>query len=157
MHSLIQERLEDLLAGPMPDSGSPEVGRHLEACAECRDEFALLQTHARMLQTLRASEELEVRAGFYARVLNRIDAQKPAGGWLTLLQSPFAFRIALASVVLTLMMGTYLFTTSEDQAPEMAQQVEMQVIHEDQLPIIEAGQPRDPDSVLVSLASYREQ
>jgi len=156
MHSLIQERLEDLLSGAAPGGISGEVSRHLETCDECRDEVAMLQGHAHMLRTLRASEELEVRAGFYARVLNRIEAQKPAGGWLTLLQSPFAFRIALASVVLTLLMGTYLFT-NEDQAPDVAQQQEMQVIHEDQVPIIEAGQPRDPDSVLVSLASYQEQ
>jgi len=156
MHSLIQERLEDLLTGVTPGGASGEVGRHLETCEECRAEVAMLQSHSALLQTLRVADELEVRAGFYARVLNRIESQKPAGGWLSLLQSPFAFRIALASLVLTLMMGTFLLT-NEDQTPDVAQQQEMQVPREDQVAIIEAGQQRDPDSVLVSLASYQEQ
>ncbi|MEO8027558.1 MAG: hypothetical protein ABI823_13845, partial [Bryobacteraceae bacterium] len=133
-----------------------EVSRHLDTCAECSGEIELLRSHAQMLQALRSPADMEVRAGFYARVMDRIDAQRPADGWMSLLQSAFAFRIALASVVLTLLVGTYLFT-NEEQPPAVAQQQELRLIHEDQMPMIEVGQPRDPDSVLVSLASYREQ
>ncbi len=155
MHSLIQERLEDLLSGATPAGRGEDVSRHLETCTECRDEIAMLRGHAQLLRALRVQEEMEVRAGFYSRVLHHIEAQRPSGGWMSLLQSPFALRIALASVALTLLIGTVLFT-NEDQGPEMAQ-TELQMIHEDQMPIIESGQARDPDSVLVSLASYQEQ
>ena len=53
MHSLIQERLEDLLTGVPPDGLDGEVSRHMENCAECRDEIAILRNHAEMLRTLR--------------------------------------------------------------------------------------------------------
>lgn len=157
MHSLIQEHLEDLLSGSARADQPVEVQRHLDGCSECQSEVAVLRRHSELLQSLRSPAELEVRAGFYARVLDRIEAQRPASGWMNLLESAFAFRIALASAVLALLMGTYI-VTNEDRAGETtAQQQELHVIHEDQVPIIETGQPRDPDSVLVSLATYQEQ
>lgn len=150
MHSLIRERLEDVLAGRHTEP----VRRHLAECEECREHVAEMTANAQALRLLRAPAAVEVRAGFYARVLERIDAQRPAITWRSFFESAFALRIALASLALVLMVGTYLYTN--DDEPEIARAVQSESIHNDDVSIIEAGQLRDPDAVLASLASYQE-
>ena len=64
------------------------------------------------------SQDIEPRAGFYARVMERIEAQ-PASIWSVFLDRKFGFRLAVASAVLVALLGTYL-VTSEPSGPELA-------------------------------------
>ena len=151
MHRLIEERLEEILAG----SSSAEIERHLESCAPCRDEVARMQAHASMLRELRPAAEAAPAPGFYARVMNRIDAEGQGSIWNMFLDPAFGLRIAFASMALLVMMGAYLVSAEQSVASVEVAELEQQVspvLVLDQQPIT-----TDPDQVLVSLASYRQE
>ena len=151
MHRLIQDRLEEVLADSNPNGSGPAAD-HLAECAECREEVSALRHHAAMLRLLRApvvnDETLAPRPGFYARVMERIEAQRPIDIWQLFSDSAFGRRIAVASVALVLVFSLYL-VSSERYAP-------VTVTIDDQPSISQAGLP-DKDAVLVDLVTYREQ
>ena len=77
MHRLIRENLEEVLKYDEVQKGAsaehPAV-RHLAACRECREDLTAMRQHAALLKGWRApSEDVEPRAGFYARVMERIE------------------------------------------------------------------------------------
>ena len=157
MHRVIRDHLEEVLAD---SPGSDSARQHLAECEECRGEVTRMRQHARMLRTLRAGE-MEPRAGFYARVLERIEAEGPASIWNVFSESPFGRRIALASMALAVAIGFYLFS-AEQTDPAVAQStvefVSGPIAGEDQpgLDLTKNGAP-DRDAVLVNLVTYREQ
>lgn len=167
MHRLIQDRLEQVLRetdGERVDNNP--AAAHLAACEECRLEVSAMRRHAAMLRTLRAPEDLTPRPGFYARVMERIDAQRPIDIWQLFFDSAFARRIAIASMATALLLGVYL-VSSERLASE-PQPVTLSVALPDELTgdvpsaaarpgvVVSAGLP-DKDAVLVNLVTYREQ
>lgn len=88
MHRRVRDRLEDILAGAGGNAGQHgseakglEAARHLDECADCRQTVAALRDQQRMLRSLRAPEEVEPKAGFYARVIERIESQGVASIW----------------------------------------------------------------------------
>src|SRR4051794_15458692 len=97
MHRVVQAQIERALNR---SELSSEALAHLEQCESCRDQFAAMQQHAAMLRQMRPPEEAEPRAGFYARVLERIEAEGPVSIWNIFMESPFGRRIALASLAL---------------------------------------------------------
>jgi hypothetical protein len=152
MHRLIQDRLEEVLADANPDGSGP-ADAHLAECAECREEVSALRHHSAMLRSLRApvlanDETLTPRPGFYARVMERIEAQRPIDIWQLFSDSAFGRRIAVASVALAVVFSLYL-VSSERYAP-------VTITIDDQPSISHAGLP-DKDTVLVDLVTYREQ
>lgn len=175
MHHEIRQGLEEYLSG---DSTDPEIPArfkaHLGECAECTQELEALRAQAGWLRTLRASEDVEPRPGFYARVMERIEAQ-PASIWSVFLEPRFGFRLAVASAALAALLGTYL-VVSEPSGPELAssppsvsksagisrpagmsQNVSTSVAGT-QAASDEDGawQEQQRDAVLVNLASYRQ-
>jgi len=154
MHRLIQDHLEEVLAASRMGSSNEgsEASAHLAACDECRREVEAMHEHADVLRKLRA--DVEPRAGFYARVMERIEAQGPISIWSVFSESPFGRRIAIAAMALALVLGLYLVTSEEmsDRTTTFA------VAGEDQpgLVLTPSGPP-DRDSVLVNLVTYREQ
>ncbi len=116
---------------------------------------------AALLRELRtpAAVEAEPRSGFYARVMERIEAQGAVSIWNVFFESPFGRRIAAASIALALLLGTYLVTSERfpEAARDNGQAVQM-VAGEDQpgMVLTPEGAP-DRDSVLVNLVTYQEQ
>ncbi len=165
MHRVIRDHLEEVLA-ELPENNHKETtaaAQHLIQCEECRGEIAQMRRQARMLRTLRAPGEVEPRPGFYARVMERIEAEGPISIWSVFSESPFGRRIAVASGALALALGLYLFT-AERQEP-MQHTVEFvsgplagPLPGEDQpgVDLTRSGAP-DRDAVLVNLVTYREQ
>lgn len=152
MHRLIQDRLEEVLADSNPN-GSGTAAAHLAECAECREQVSALRHHAAMLRLLRApvnDDALAPRPGFYARVMERIEAQRPIDIWQLFSDSAFGRRIAVASVALVLLFSFYL-VSSERYAPVM-----ITVDDHPGMTLSKAGLP-DKDTVLVDLVTYREQ
>jgi predicted anti-sigma-YlaC factor YlaD len=179
MHLVMRDRLEKALAGT-PDE---ETRRHLAECPDCSAEFGFMKEHAEALRLLQAPVELEPRAGFYARVMERIEAEG-ASIWDLFFESVFGRRIAIASLALALLFGVYLISAEHSDASVVAtadQPVQV-------MPSVDLGpgvdqppsplvpdtsaideQPRvqsvglggavtpDQDSVLVNLVTYREQ
>lgn len=164
MHRLVRENLEEVLGG-----AESAATRHLAECTDCRDEVAAMRKQAALLRTLRTpAEEVEPRPGFYARVLERIEAQAPASIW-SLFESVFGRRIAVASLALAVLLSVYLVSTDQ-QEPEFAYSYSQEaaevlpvpvptgqfVALHDQAGVMPFDEP-DEDAVLVNLVTYREQ
>ncbi len=161
MHREIRDHIENVLAGSEPE--------HLAGCEECRSEVQGMQEHTALLRELRAPESFlaEPRAGFYARVMERIEAEGPISIWNLFIESAFGRRIAVASMALAILLGVYLVTSersAEDPmiAGQEAQQ-QLVVVGEDgparvitQMDQSPAGQSSE-DAVLADLVTYREQ
>jgi len=110
MHQPIRDNLEEYLKGSTRKVPQ-EFQTHLEACEQCASELRLYQGQAEMLRCLRTAGEVDPRAGFYARVMDRIEQQGRFSVWSALLQPHFGRRLAMASAVLVMLLGTYLVTT----------------------------------------------
>jgi hypothetical protein len=152
MHRIIQDHLEEVLAGSNPKELSPAAA-HLAECAECREEVSALRSHSAMLQTLRANDDnLAPRPGFYARVMERIEAQRPIDIWQLFFDSVFGRRIAMASVALALLFSFYLVSSER-----LAQPVTISVDEDHPGMTLSAAGLPDKDTVLVDLVTYREQ
>lgn len=179
MHHVMRDRLEKALAGT-PDE---ETRRHLAECPDCSAEFGFMLEQSEALRLLRSPAELEPRAGFYARVMERIEAEG-ASIWDLFFESVFGRRIAIASLALALLFGIYLVSAEHSDASVVAtadQPVQVMPsvdlgpgVDEPPAPTVPVPstideQPRvqsvglggvvtpDQDSVLVNLVTYREQ
>jgi len=164
MHESIRENLEEYLrgsAGRVPQ----EFQAHLASCRECAGEVELLESQVRMLRSLRASEEVEPRAGFYARVMDRVDRERPVSIWSVLLEPSFGRRLAVASAALVVAMGAYLVTT--ELADPATAQAPASITMETSAPRVaaldasseapaDAAQQQRRDALLVNLASFRQ-
>lgn len=153
MHRLIQDHLEEVLreTDGVRVENSP-ASAHLAACQECREEVDAIRNHAFALHTLRADDDsLAPRPGFYARVMERIEAQRPIDIWELFFDSTFARRIAMASMAMVVLFGFYLVSSER-----LAQPVAVAVEESQPGMTLAAGLP-DKDAVLVNLVTYREQ
>lgn len=157
MHREIRDHIENVLAGSEPE--------HLAGCEECRNEVRGMQEHTALIRELRAPQGLvaEPRAGFYARVMERIEAEGPISIWNLFIESAFGRRIAVASMALALLLGVYLVTS--ERSAEVAGQMEqpLVVVGEDgparvitQMDQSSDGQSSQ-DAVLADLVTYQEQ
>jgi hypothetical protein len=150
MHRVIQDHLEEVLAEPNAEGPTSNrwtespAARHLAQCGECREEVSLMRQHAGMMSALRAADE-SPRPGFYARVMERIEAQRPIDIWQLFFDSAFGRRLATASMGLAVLFGLYL-VSSERLAPMDGPA---------RVSLSNAGMP-DKDAVLVDLVTYRE-
>jgi hypothetical protein len=161
MHREIRDHIENVLAGSQPE--------HLAGCEECRSEVQGMQEHTALIRELRAPEGFlaEPRAGFYARVMERIEAEGPISIWNLFIESAFGRRIAVASMALAILLGVYLVTSERSaEVPMIAGQEAQQplvVVGEDgparvitQMDQSSEGQSSQ-DAVLGDLVSYQEQ
>ncbi len=152
MHRLIQDRLEEVLR----ETGRVESGpaaAHLSECQECREEVSAMRRQATNIRTLRANDDtLAPRAGFYARVMERIESQRPIDIWQLFFDSTFARRIAMASMAMAVLFSLYL-VSSERLAKPIVVGVEQS---QPGMILTKTGLP-DKDAVLVNLVTYREQ
>ena len=157
MHQPIRDNLEEYLTGSARQVPQ-EFHTHLETCEDCANELRQFQGQAEMLRLLQPDGDLDQRAGFYARVMDRVEQEERSTIWSALLQPNFGRRLAMASAVLVMLLGTYL-VTSESSEPQVAS-----------TDVVVAGAPRDTavadqdslqqqrqrDAVLVNLATYHE-
>ena len=166
MHRVIRDRLEEVLA----QTPGADLTKHLKDCEECRVELEQMRAQAGLLRTLRPAEEVEPRGGFYARVMERIEAEGPISIWNLFIESAFGRRIAVASLALALLIGVYVVTSersAEDvtialQSPQMSTEQTIvagedaparEITRVDQSQTDESSQ----DAVLANLVTYREQ
>jgi hypothetical protein len=116
MHREIYDHLEDVLSGAPPDSAA----KHLRQCGECRDKVVSMAGQAALIRLLKAPADVEPRPGFYARVLERIEAEGPISIWNLFAESAFGKRIAVASLALALLLGIYLVSAERTAEPMVA-------------------------------------
>lgn len=155
MHQPIRDNLEEYLKGSARKVPQ-EFEAHLEACEDCASELRLHQSQAEMLRLLQSNGDIEPRAGFYARVMDRIEVDGRSSIWAVLLQPNFGRRLAMASAVLVVLLGTYFVTAESSEpvtpsSPEAAFTASPASFDQDSL-----QQQRQRDAVLVNLAAYQE-
>lgn len=159
MHRVIRDHLEQILAESQAECDPGPVA-HLNDCQECRSEVQAMRIQARMIRGLRTAAE--PRAGFYARVLERIEAQRGGSIWNVFSDSPFGRRIAAASLALALLAGLFLYTSAsaQDQAAAnpTVEFISGQLPDSDQSQrVLDTSGAPDRDAVLVNLVTYQEQ
>lgn len=106
MQQPIRERLEEYLSGTDPESRR-EFESALAQDERGRQEIDAMRRQAELLRSLRApqGEDLEPAPGFYARVMDHVESQRPLSVWEVFLQPVFARRLAYASLTLILVLG----------------------------------------------------
>jgi predicted anti-sigma-YlaC factor YlaD len=157
MHQPIRDNLEEYLTGSARQFPQ-EFHTHLETCEDCANELRQFQGQAEMLRLLQPDGDLDQRAGFYARVMDRVEQEGHSTIWSALLQPNFGRRLAMASAVLVMLLGTYL-VTSERSEPQVAS-TDVVVAGAPQATAVadqeSLQQQRQRDAVLVNLATYHE-
>lgn len=118
MHREVLDQMENVLSAartpPVYTAASASAWAHLAGCEACRGELAAMKAQAQGIRSLRTPkefEDLEPRPGFYARVMERIEAEGPVSIWNLFMESPFGRRIAVASFALALLLGVYLISS----------------------------------------------
>lgn len=151
MHGSIRNRLEDLLAARGTAVEQEGLVTHLACCAACSSELAAMKAQAKLLESLRAPEELEPAPGFYARVLQRIEERAKDSMWASFIYSPFAKRLVYASLTVALMLGTYVITEESRDGHLGGPTIVAQQVHE--YPLVVGSQAEQRDAVLANFAS----
>jgi len=164
MHQPVKDNLEEYLRGVSGKYGRAipdEMETHLSSCAECASELSELELQSAALQSLRAPSEAELPAGFYARVMQRIDDARATNSvWAAFLEPIFAKRLFYSCATLLLLLGSYLIS-SETADHGLYNQPATVVstppdVAANAAPDDVDTTPQERDAVLVSLASYEQ-
>jgi len=160
MHEPIQTHIEKILEDRLPQSAKRSVEDHLAACAECAEELRAMRLHSGVMRALRV-EAPELSAGFYARVMQRIEMQSPPSFWNLLLDPIFGQRLVYATGALFLLMGAFLLATAPEQHELAATPVHVIAEPVAVTPVaMPAGfgedMQRDREHFLVTMASYSD-
>jgi hypothetical protein len=169
MHREIRDHIEDVLRG---GDTLKHAREHLAQCDECQTEVRGMQEQTALIRELRAPEDFaaDLRPGFYARVMERIEAEGPISIWNLFIESAFGRRIAVASLALALLIGVYV-VTSERSAEDSTVALESQQVTAEQTIVAGEDAPAreitrvdqsqsdqsSQDAVLANLVTYREQ
>jgi hypothetical protein len=122
----LEDGLESMIeAGQLPAPGTP-VGSFLAANPEARAEVVQHMDLSRLIRdqfslSPEEQEDLAPAAGFYARVMSRIEAQAPPSIWSFFLQ-PLGMRIVYASLALAVLLfaATIFDGNEQDWMPQVA-------------------------------------
>jgi anti-sigma factor RsiW len=149
MHQVIQNGLEEYLAGTLDGKARQLVESHLVACAECREEVCAMQEISGLFRTLEAGDAPEITPGFYARVSRRIEAEHSGSIWSLFFEPLFIRRVAFASLLLLATLGTFLVSQETEFNPGPSAEAIMAEYEASPL-----DQAPARDHMLVTLVSY---
>ncbi len=119
MHGPIRDRLEDLLSADRSQPDRIMTEDHLAACDECAGELEEMRRQSTQFRMLRPSDDLEPVAGFYARVLQRIEEGQVVSFWSVFMDATYTRRFAMAT--LTVLVGLGVYAAAGDMRPRTPQ------------------------------------
>ena len=152
MHKPIEDGLEDLLSGRATRQ-SKELEEVLASCPELRVQVDAMREQAEWMQALRAPEQIDPSPGFYARVMDRIEAQSSNSFWSVFLEPVFAKRLMYASLALFVVLTSAVWQTGSD--PVLHESNPMTIMAGAELPAAPGDdQNHDRAVVLANLASF---
>ena len=155
MHQPIEDGLEDYLTGRAATESYRGVVAHLAVCEECATVVGLMKEQAGWMSELRAPADTEPSAGFYARVMDRIEAQSAKSFWGVFLEPVFGKRLALAALALFVVLSSAVWQT--DPSPVLHENNPVSLLASEEMPAANGADPsRDRTVVLTNLASYSE-
>jgi anti-sigma factor RsiW len=148
--------LEDYLRGVPGRALPPEFEEHLRSCEECREELSWMQEQSQMLHVLASPQQVDPAPGFYARVMEKIESQQSGSFWNVFLEPAFGRRIMATSLTLALLLGSFVAFTEAKKNPAPEPNAEVLMAVQEHPPNLGANVQQDRNTVLVSLATYRE-
>jgi anti-sigma factor RsiW len=156
MHEPVKGQLEDILRGRVSLEHRAAVEAHLTVCSECAAEVRVMRRQAALVRSLQAAEVPEQSAGFYARVLQRVEAQGMPSFWNLLLDPVFGRRLVYATGTAFLLLATFLVASTGEQ-PQLARTpVEVMAKPAVVPAAVSEDMQRDREHFLVTLASFSE-
>jgi anti-sigma factor RsiW len=160
MHEPVRSQLENILQGRMDAGQKNAVETHLAECAKCAAELREMRLYSGAMRALRVVDVPEPVAGFYARVLQRVETQARPSFWTLLLDPVFGRRLVYATGAMFLLMASFLLATTGGQ-PELARTpVEMMAQPPMAPPAMQAdfGDDvlRDRERFLTTMASFSD-
>ena len=161
MHGPIRDGLEELLERGNLQVAGGKLADHLNHCDECSSELDAMREQSVRLGGLRAQETVEPSAGFYARVLQRIEERTNDSIWALFIESPFSKRLAVASLTIAIALGSYVIREeNRERQPHIggllaADYLPSQTsgLHYDVL--VMGSQSEQRDAVLVNFAEHK--
>jgi hypothetical protein len=117
----------------------------------------MMRAHNELLRGFRAPEA-EPRAGFYARVLERIELQRPVSIWALFTESLWGRRLAVASLAAAMFLSVYVVSSEQVEQNVFAAQraVEMDPLFPSAGFTVMTTDASDSSAVLMNLVSYQE-
>ena len=153
MHQPIENGIEDYLTGRAGTENCRDFVAHLAVCVECAAEVGLMKQQAEWMRELRPPADAEPSAGFYARVMDRIEAQSAKSFWGVFLEPVFANRLALACLALFVVLSSAVWQT--DPSPVLHESNPVSILASEEMPAATGADPsRDRTVVLTNFASY---
>lgn len=152
MHRSIRDRLEDLLRAESSVGSHKALNEHLASCGECAAELAAMQRQTALLKSLRPPEDVEPAAGFYARVLQRIEERANRSIWSVFTDSPFGRRLAYASLTIAVLLGSYVVSQESRDGHLRSVNMVAQDVHYD-APVV-GDQAQQRDATLENFAAH---
>lgn len=147
MHAVVIESLEEYLAGTLELAEQKAVDAHLSHCSMCQEEVSGMQDVSSLLGALRVEEPIAPPPGFYARVMQDVEARKrPA--FSSVFDLGFARRMAFASLLTIAVLGGFLVSRDHSSQPGYTPD---SVMAQQNLPSFDAA---SPDNMLVTLTNY---
>lgn len=119
-----------------------------------KDAVKSMCRQAELLKELRCPEAVSVPTGFAARVMARIDSDRPASIWDLFVSPALARQLLFASFVLMAMLAGFLVARSSDQAV-LSKHTERTLIRVEHPVDIGIDPRRDRQNMLATLASYQ--
>jgi len=109
MHAVVSESLEEYLSGLVEPAARRRIEAHLVGCAGCRAEVDSMAGISQLFGALR-NEAYQAAPGFYARVMERIEANGPAPSLAGLFAFDliFARRLAFSCMLTLAVLGSFL-------------------------------------------------
>jgi anti-sigma factor RsiW len=153
MHEPIVDGLEAYLAGRLQADQRERYTAHLAECAECREQVAVFSEQAGMMRALRAPELMDPAPGFYARVMERIEAQTAPSLWSVFLEPAFGGRLLAATFALFVILAGAVWQAPASVVLEEHNPVTVIATGEMQ-PASGEDVQRDRNTVFVNLATY---
>jgi anti-sigma factor RsiW len=154
MHEPVKGNLEGYLRGGSWPAGTEE---HLSHCEECRKEVDAMRAQTALFRALKPSAEIEPAAGFYARVMNRIETQARPSPWSLFGESLFAKRLVYASATFLVLLGTVFVSSTQTGEDAVAGGPEVVLAgHYAPEPVSMDDPQKDREVILVNLATYEQ-
>jgi anti-sigma factor RsiW len=164
MHAVVIESIEGYLSGSLDRAEERAVEAHLAVCPKCREDLRGMQAVSRMFGSLRSTDPasgslsgavsedaVAPSPGFYARVMQAVEARKAAPSFSGLFALDFAFgrRLLVSSLVTLVLVGGFLVTREAGYAGGISPD---SILAQQDSPGF--GSASASDSMLATLTSY---
>jgi anti-sigma factor RsiW len=144
MHQVTIDNLEEYLSGTLTPAAQRDFDAHLKICTDCQREVNGMLDMSGLFETLRAPEQVAVPAGFYARVVARVNRTEIPSFWsLFAFDAAFGRRMVFASLLTLAILGSFLISRETGYSPGPASPETVMAQHS-----------TDRDAMLLTLTSY---